>query len=358
VQHRFNRSPGQRYRCEQYISYLQDAGFECTYSPVIANQREDDALYRSVNLRDKILIFFKSFIRRINDVIRAGRYDIVFIYREAFPTGWVFFEKLLKMRGAKIILDFDDAIWLPTVSEVNKSLQWLKNPAKVNEIIALSDLTITGNSYLANYARQFNKNVIVFPSTINLNYYRLNEKKQRDPRNKKLVIGWSGSHTTIEHFETIIPVLQKLQKTYGDKIEFAVYGDPHYRNDLLNIKGTAWSPETEVDVISSFDIGIMPLPDNQWTQGKCAMKGLLYMGLGVPAVLASVGMNKDVIRDGENGFLAQTDDDWLAKLSELINNEQLRARIGKEGRKTIEENFSCQVKHTEYVNIFLALSAK
>jgi hypothetical protein len=230
VQHRLNRSPGQRYRCEQYISYLEAAGFECTYSPVISNQAEDDALYRSQSLLDKGLIFIRSLRRRIKDVIRARNYDIVFIYREAFPTGWILFEKLLKMSGAKIILDFDDAIWLPAISEVNKSLQWLKNPAKINRIIALSDLVIAGNSYLAKHARQFNRAVVIFPSTINLDYYKLNIHAAETRKKEKLIIGWSGSHTTIEHFETIVPVLKKLKVKYKGGIEFIVYGDPLYEN--------------------------------------------------------------------------------------------------------------------------------
>jgi glycosyltransferase involved in cell wall biosynthesis len=306
---------------------------------------------------DKGLIFLKSLLRRAKDVLRAGRYDIVFIYREAFPTGWTFFERLLKMTGAKIILDFDDAIWLPAISEANRTLQWLKNPAKINRIIALSDRVIVGNTYLANHARQFNRNVVIFPSTINLDYYQLHVNQADNPAKEKLVIGWSGSHTTIEHFETIVPVLKKLRAKYAGRVEFIVYGDPLYENKELNIKGIQWSHESEVSTISSFDIGIMPLPDNEWTRGKCAMKGLQYMGLGVPAVLAAVGMNNDVVEDGINGFLAKNEDEWLDKLSQLIDDRGLRYKMGRAGRQTIEEDFSCQAKYMDYINIFLNVQA-
>ena len=354
VQHRFNRSPGQRYRCEQYIKYLEAAGFECVYSPLIATKEEDIALYNSQSLFDKAKIFAKGFARRLNDVLRAPNFDIIFVYREAFMTGSVFFEKLLKKSGAKIILDFDDAIWLSTVSEANKSLQWLKKPEKVNDIIRLSDLVIVGNAYLAEYAGKFSNNVMVFPSTIDLDYYKIPQRAEYKTIGK-VVIGWSGSHTTVEHFETIIPVLKTLKAKYGDTIEFVVYGDPHYKNAELGIQGLAWSFDTEVATVAAFDIGIMPLPNDQWSKGKCAMKGLMYMGLQVPAVLSGVGMNNDVIDNGKNGFLANTEDEWIEKLSLLIESPALRNELGKAGRLTIEQRFSAQALNAEYVNAFKEL---
>ena len=351
VQHRFNRSPGQRYRCEQYIKYLEANGFECKYSPLIASKEEDFALYNSTSLFAKAKIFVIGFVRRLKDVWQASNFDIIFIYREAFMTGSVFFERLFRRGGAKIIFDFDDAIWLHSVSNANKSLQWLKRPEKVTDIIGLSDLIITGNSYLAEYAKTYNPNVVVFPSTIDLEYYQISIKPKTN-QSGIVVIGWSGSHTTVEHFETLIPVIRVLKNKFGERVHFEVYGDPLYKNAELDIQGTAWSFDTEVATISSFDIGIMPLPNDDWSKGKCAMKGLQYMGLQVPPVLSSVGMNKDVITDGVNGFLAANENEWIDKLTLLIENKELREKMGKAGRKTIEQRFSSQVLSTTYLNIF------
>ncbi|HWB63222.1 MAG TPA: glycosyltransferase, partial [Chitinophagales bacterium] len=189
----------------------------------------------------------------------------------------------------------------------------------------------------------------------NLDYYKIPATSPDNKAEKPVVIGWSGSHTTIEHFETLIPVLSRLKDEFGKDIEIVVFGDESYTHKGLGIKGVAWSPETEVAVIASFDIGIMPLPDNEWSKGKCAMKGLQYMGLAVPAVLAAVGMNNDVIEEGVNGFLATTDEEWFNKLTALIKDAALRKRIGQAGRRTIEEKFSCQAKRADYVNIFLEL---
>lgn len=353
VQHRFNRSGGQRFRCEQYIPFLVEAGFECTYSPILINEIEDTDFYTPGNYFAKFRLFLKGIRRRLNDVRRAKDFDIIFIYREAFMTGTVIFETLLKSSGRKIVYDFDDAVWKFDVSNGNKSLGWLKRPEKTNEIIALADLVLVGSSHLALHADQFNKNVEVIPSTLDLDKYKigLNTKATEIP----LVIGWCGSVTTIKHFEIIIPVFEKLKRKYNTKVEFKVYGLSGYTYAPLNIKSVEFNPETEVSEISTYDIGVMPLPVNDWTQGKCGMKGLQYMSLGIPAVLEAVGANKEIIKDGVNGFLAASEKEWVIKLSELIESPELRKRLGAEGRRTIEAEYSSTAIKKRYVALFYEL---
>lgn len=354
VQHRWNRSPGQRYRCEQYIPYLEKAGFECVYSPILMDEKEDNDFYSPGNYFSKLILFLKGFWRRWHDAKRAKDFDIVFIYREAFMTGTILFEKMIKHSGAKIIYDFDDAIWNHDVSQANKALGWLKRPEKTNDIIALADRVIVGNQYLAEHARQFNCEVVIVPSTIDLDYYQIPAKQPQ----KKIVIGWSGSLTTIEHFKPSIPVLKKIKEKFGDKVEFRVYGTGNYCNEELGIKGVPWSSENEVEQIAAFDIGIMYLPDNEWTRGKCGMKGLQYMALEVATVMSAVGVNNDIIQDGINGFLAATEEEWVHKLCLLVESEELRKKLGKAGRKTVEEKYSCQAWHQTYVNYFQTLAAQ
>jgi glycosyltransferase involved in cell wall biosynthesis len=354
VQHRWDRSPGQRYRCEQYIPYLQQAGFECVYSPILVSAQEDKDFYSPGNYLRKLYLFLIGAYRRLRDVLRAKNFDIIYIYREAFMTGTTAFERLLKQSGAKIIYDFDDAIWNHDVSQANKALGWLKRPEKTNDIIALSHLVIVGNQYLAQHARQFSNNVVVVPSTIDLNYYTVPPKTE----NKKVIIGWSGSLTTIEHFKPAIPVLSRIKERYGNKVEFRVFGAEDYMHEELNIKGIGWTPQNEVEQIAAFDIGIMYLPDTEWTRGKCGMKGLQYMALEVATVMSAVGVNKDILQEGENGFLAATEDEWFEKLSMLVESKELRTKLGKAGRKTIEEKYSCQALHATYVNHFQSLIAQ
>jgi glycosyltransferase involved in cell wall biosynthesis len=354
VQHRFNRSPGQRYRCEQYMAALEAAGFECVYSPLQVNSKEDDELYYGTYFQ-KLMLFTKGAFRRMKDVIRANKFDIVFIYREAFMTGTTVFEKLVKRSGAKIVFDFDDAIWKHDISEGNKGLGWLKRPEKTDDIISLADLVFAGNEYLAQYARRFNKEVVIIPSTIDLDYYRVPPKVSSD---NIVTIGWTGSLTTIEHFKTIIPVLKSLKEKFADRIAFKVLGVPQYVNAELGIQGIKWTHETEVRETASFDIGIMPLPDNEWSRGKCGMKGLQYMALEVATVMSAVGVNKDIIKDGENGFLTSSDEEWVEKLSLLIDSKDLRNKLGKAGRKTVEEKYSSAAIKNQYLRYFEELVAE
>ncbi len=354
VQHRFNRSPGQRYRCEQYIPFLEANGYECVYSPILINEQEDHDLYYGNYFR-KLTLFLKGIFRRIRDIIRAKDFDIIFIYREAFMTGTVLFEKLIHKAGDKIIFDFDDAIWNHDVSVGNKNLAWLKRPEKTNDIIALADLVFAGNQYLAEYASNHNKNVVIVPSTIDLEYYRIPAKNFSVTN--PVIIGWSGSLTTIEHFKPIIPVLKKLKEKFGSKIEFKVFGIPEYENEELGIKGIAWTPENEVSEIASFDIGIMPLPDNEWSRGKCGMKGLQYMALEVATIMSPVGVNKEIIQDGKNGFLASSDEEWLQKISVLVESKELRDKFGKAGRETVEKQYSSDAIRQDYLRYFNELAA-
>jgi hypothetical protein len=163
--HRPDRSPAQRFRFEQYLGYLKQNGFDYDFSYLIS-EKDDRIFYSPGNLFNKLLIFLKSAWLRWKDVVKADKYDIIFVQREAFMTGSSYFEKRFAKSNAKLVFDFDDAIWNHDVSEANRSFGWLKDPGKTSQIITVSNLVIAGNAYLAEYARKFNKRVIIIPTTI------------------------------------------------------------------------------------------------------------------------------------------------------------------------------------------------
>lgn len=350
--HRPDRSPSQRFRFEQYLDFLKQNGFDSDFSYLIS-EKDDRYFYQHGNFSTKSYFFLKSVIKRWKNTMRANDYDIIFIQREAFMTGSTFFEKKLSQSNAKLVFDFDDAIWHFDISEANKKLGWLKNPGKTAKIISYADLVIAGNQYLADYARHHNNNVIVIPTTINTEEY----KKINIPKNgNKITIGWSGSLTTVKHFDYAVPFLKTLKEKYGDKIEIKAIGDANYSNKELGVKSSAWTKKNEVHELSSFDIGIMPLPDDEWAKGKCGLKGLQYMALEIPTVMSPVGVNTEIISDGENGLLASAMGEWVEKISKLIESEELRKKIGIEARKTVVEKYSVLSQREKYLQCFQKLA--
>ncbi len=338
------RSPSQRFRYEQFIPFLENNGYECTLKWLI-NKEDERGFYKGA-LWDKIIIFIKSTFRIIKIVLSSEKYDKIFIQREAYYMGTTFFENLLSKK-APIIFDFDDSIWLTNISENNKRFAFLKNPNKTKDLIKLANSVIAGNQYLANYAAQFNNNVTIIPTCVDTNKFKPIAKSFNK---EHLVIGWSGSHTTIPHFELLLPVLEKIKQKFGEKIDFLVMGDPDFQCLPLNIKGIAWSESTEVECLSKIDIGIMPLPNDEWSKGKCGFKGIQYMAMGIPTIMSPVGVNTEIIQDNENGFLADTEEEWLEKLIVLIENPKLREEIGKSGRKTIEDKYSIDANIDKYLD--------
>lgn len=346
--HRPDRSPSQRYRFEQYFPFLEANGYDCHLSYII-DEDADALFYKPGNLFRKFLITLKSFGKRMKDIKRADEFDIIFVQRESFMTGSSYFEKKFSRSKAKLVFDFDDSIWLLDTSNANKKWAWLKSEKKTGEIISVSDLVFAGNNYLAGYAKLYNQNTVVIPTTIDTaKFQRSAPYLDHNP----VCIGWSGSITTIKHFEQSLSFLKKIKEKYGNKVLFKVMGDKTYVNKDLDIRGIAWDSASEVEVLESFDIGIMPLPDDEWVKGKCGLKGLSYMALEVPTVMSAVGVNTEIIADGLNGFLAKTDDEWVDKLSQLIDSYQLRKQIGEKGRKTVVENYSMEAQKNNYLKHF------
>ena len=349
--HRKDRAPNQRFRFEQYISFFEKKGFQCIVSPLIATKDEDQLFYSPGNYLKKIPLGFRLGMRRVRDLWRASQFDIIFIVREAFFTGGTFFEQRLSRGKAKVIFDFDDAIWMNVISSNNRIFSWLKDGSKTKRIIARADLVFAGNDYLASYAHKHNKNVTIIPTTIDTDIYQPAYSASKN----KIVIGWSGSVSTIEHFQFAVPALKLLKEKFGAKIEIKVIGDANFKNPELNIVGLPWRLETELEDLISIDIGIMPLPDDEWTWGKCGLKGLQYMALEIPTVMSPVGVNKEIIEDGVNGYLAGEVSEWVEKISRLIIDPSLRLHLGKNGRQTVINKYSVISQQQNYLDQFDAL---
>ncbi len=346
--HRPDRSPSQRYRFDQFLPYLEADGVEVEYSFLISPQA-DKYFYLSGFYLKKAGLLAQSIFKRLNEWRRAKNYDICLIQRENFMLGTSIFERAMG-RNCRTIFDFDDAIWQTVVSTGNKALSFLKNGQKTAEIIRASGEVWAGNEYLADYARQFNPQVLVIPTVVDTDFYIPTVKNEEK---EQICIGWSGSFSTVAHFEHILPALLELKRKYRDKICFKLIGDANYRQPELQLQGIAWQKHTEIAELASIDIGIMPLPDDEWTRGKCGLKSLVYMSSLIPTVVSPVGVNTAIVKDNENGFWASTKDEWVEKISLLVENPQLRARLAQAGRQTVEQFYSVAAWHKTIVQRIL-----
>lgn len=346
--HRRGRSPSQRYRYEQYISFLEKNGFVFTFSPII-NEKDDQVFYAKGKIFIKGLIALKSIFIRLRDWMRFHDFDIIFIQREALFLGSTFFERKAFKSKAKVIFDFDDSIWLMDTSPENVKYEFLKNPEKTKKNVQNAHLVIAGNNYLADYTKQFNSHTIIIPTTVDCEIHKPIPQLRGT---EKVVIGWSGSISTIKHFESFTPTLVKLKAKYESKIKFKLLGDLNYINADLLLKGDAWAAETEVPELNKIDIGLMPLPHDEWAKGKCGLKGLTYMACGIATVMSPVGVNKEIIIHGQNGFLANTEEEWINYLSQLIENKELRLKLGEAGRQTVLEKYSVEANKEKYLEAF------
>jgi glycosyltransferase involved in cell wall biosynthesis len=346
--HRPKRSPGQRFRFEQYISHLGKNGYCCDQSYIIS-ESDDKIIYIPGNYSRKIVVFLKSLVIRLQDVCRAHRYDIIFIHREALMVNLGIIEHLFRYSGAKLVFDFDDAIWLKKVSTANETLGWLRaGPSKIPGVLRRMDLVLAGNSYLADYARQYATNVQIVPTTLDTDRHA----PQPARPHQGVCIGWSGSFSTSPYLDMLQPALSRVKQRFGERVYFKVIGDAAYQRPELGITGIAWSEATEVEETAEIDIGLMPLPDDPWSRGKCGFKALLYMSMGIAAVVSPVGVNDDIVEDGVNGFKATDENMWVDRLGRLVEDPDLRAALGRRGRETVVQRYSVLSQRDRYVALF------
>ncbi len=344
--HRPGRAPNQRYRFEMYIDKLEEAGMFCELSYIISRE-DDEILYAPGNYLAKGRIALRSYRKRQLDLKRLHEFDLIVICREALLSRSVYFERRMIASGIPVVYDFDDAIWIRDVSAANRRVAWLKNPGKIREILPGCALVTAGNAYLADFARALNANVQIIPSTIDPAYHYPLPRPERP-----VTIGWSGSLTTLPHLEQVLPVLRKLHEKWGSRIRFLTVGAKTTAAPDLPIEYIPWHKDTENQSLNELDIGLMPLPDDPWTRGKCGMKALLYMAVGKPAVASPVGVNTDIISHEENGMLADTDQEWFEAIDYLIAHTEQRERMGQLALSFVRRHYAKDVWAPRLIEIY------
>lgn len=329
-----NRAPGQRFRIEQWAPLLRAEGVDVVFSSFISTSALD-IWYQHGHARRKIAETLKGYVNRFSYLLRPLPADVVFIYREAAFLGPALIERLLSWR-VPVVFDFDDAIYLPDTSAANAWSRVLKSKGKTRAICRLARHVTVGNDVLADFARRHARAVTVVPTTIDTDTYPMLPR----PDNRRPVIGWTGSVTTLPYLAQLAPVFERLRRSHD--FEVRVVGG-HVDFEGVSSQCVPWRAETEVADLSTFDIGLMPLRDDEWSRGKCAAKALQYMALGIPPVVSPVGVNADVVHDDVNGLHARTEDEWVDRIGRLLDDDKLRRRLGEAARRTVEEHYSARV---------------
>ena len=302
---------GCRYRVLQYLPYLKEHGV------------------------DPSIHFYRGkWVDRLKFYTTLDHFDVLYVHRKLFSPVEFWY---LRKKAKKIIYDFDDAVMYR--SSTSKNPYSPSRHFKFGYMMRRVDYIIAGNQFLKSEARRYNRNVVVVPTTIDLSRYTLKEDFHHGG---PITIGWLGSSSTLKYLKRLIPTLEAIFRKCP-KVQLKIVCDQFLESSVLPVIRKAWSSEEEEADLKSFDIGIMPLSDDPWSRGKCGFKIVQYFGVGLPVVCTPVGMNRDIVEDGVNGFWAQSEEEWEDRLLQLIEAEALRREMGLRGRKAAEQSYSLEV---------------
>lgn len=337
-------APSQRFRFEQYFPDLQESGIDFVQYAFLS-PRSYSRIYKGGFL-SKSLIAGIGFTKRIFHLFGSISADLVFIHREATPVGPPWFEFFLaKIFHKRIVYDFDDAIWLPDQG-ANQQIDTLKSRSKVGKICRWSYLVSVGNNYLASYASDYKSKVTINPTVVDTEYHSISKKGNSG---NPLTLGWTGSHTTAKFLEPWLPFLDRLQKEIPFK--FIFISNQPLEHDYPWIEFVPWNIDTEIEDLLQIDIGIMPIPDNSWSHGKCGFKIIQYMSTGIIAIGSPVGVNNEIIEEGVNGFFLKDENQLRECLINLTNDNIDREQIRVNARATILEKYSRKSQQSSFLDM-------
>jgi len=334
--------PSTRFRVFQYLPKFQEAGISVD---VLTLPRTGKG-----RLEQFLLSLWQGFVRR-QQLEKVSQYDLVIVQKGLTPWRCRGLVEKLVSSGVPFIFDMDDAVYLKSDIRLPLFFSRWQDDQETLKLLRQARHIVVGNPILEAFAKEHHESVTLIPTVLDTDRY-YPDRQEGD--SKPLVIGWSGTASTNAYVNCLIPVLQKLRGQYG----FTFHIMSHHLDsiDVSKLAGIPfqfirWSRERELESLRKIDIGVMPLPDNEWTRGKCGAKALLYMSLGIPAVCSPVGVNQEIIQDGINGFLAANEKEWFEKLALLLENAGLRRQMGEKARQTVEMEYSVGAHFPKWLHV-------
>ena len=340
-----------RLRSMQYVPWLVQAGLKITVQALLSDENLS-ARYKQDTYSIRSLL--KAYVRRVRTLMTRRQFDVVWIEKEALPW-WPLWLELALLRGVPYVLDYDDAIFHNYDQHPSA---WVRGVfgRRIDGLMANATLVVSGNSYLAQRARAAGASwVEVVPTAIDLERY----PTPKDPlavRVETPRIVWIGSPSTARYLQEIRMALQGLAKRMPYILR--VIGGGVVDLPGVKVEMIDWAEATEVESIRACQVGIMPLTDSLWERGKCGYKLIQYMACGLPVVASDVGVNSEIVRHGENGFVANTTDEWIDSLSQLLSSPDLITRMGMAGQEGVEDRYCIQKTGPQILQLLQTAAGK
>lgn len=340
-----------RLRVYQYIPWLESRGVKCYVMPAVR-----EAHYRWVfrsTPADRTALLVSTVVRNLHAMLQLGHFDVIFAQRELLTRIYPLFEQWIARTHGRFVFDFDDLIFARPPGSSSwwyraASTAFAQSPAE--RIVGLSSQVIAGSSYLKSRALEYNPNVTMIPTVVDTNLWM--PQPQRDSSAVPTIV-WTGNPSSSYYLESAVGVLQKIARTHVFRLLIvgASRATESVFENLPNTVFRTWSLDTELSDLLEGDIGIMPVVDDIWSKGKCGLKAIQYMALGLPAVCSPFGANSEIVTHYQDGFLANTDSEWETCLINLLDDQELRRRIGAKARATAVARFSLEANAPKLLRV-------
>lgn len=332
--------PSTRFRVHQFLPYLRAHGIEAELCPLFGSD-EAQTIYGAGGMLAKVSLTLRAAVRRLHALRDAGGFDVVYILREAFPFGPPWFERALARRAGRMIFDFDDAIYTPSTSYRNP-LDRLRDWSKPAELVRRADAVVAGSDVLAGFARRVRADrtgIEVLPTVVDSDVFTP-DLSAREPG--RVTVGWIGTPRNTSYLRPLRRALEAVAAAHPEA-RFVFVGAEPFDCGTAPVAFRAWRLDREIADLRSFDIGIMPLADDEQARGKCGFKLIEYMSVGAACVASPVGANPSILDPGRTGLFASSPDEWTAALVRLVADADLRRRMGAAGRQRVEDKFCLKV---------------
>jgi L-malate glycosyltransferase len=346
---------GQRLKYEQYFEDWRAAGYDITVSPFMDIAMWNTA-YAAGHYGSKVLGVARGHMRRLRDMTRVHQFDVVYVFMWVTPFGSSLFERLTRKLARKLIFDVEDNVLteqaLPASYNPNYLIAWLKGPHKARYLISKADHVITSSPFLNDFCLKRNEagHCTYISSSVDTDRFLPATAYSND---RPVVIGWTGTFSSRVYLDQLRSVFQELARRVPYKLK--VIGNFDYQLEGVDLEVVQWTAQREVADLQTFDIGVYPLPVDDWVLGKSGLKAIQYMAFGLPAVATDVGMAPRLIQSGENGILVKTNEDWLEALEALVRQPDLRRKLGQAARKSAIANYSTKAVAGHYRDVLNAV---